>query len=62
MLSYLDATVQEPGMTAEMDQMPSDIGKISVRNYINKFMARQGKLLDATKKSQETTNDSNLRK
>jgi len=60
MLFYL--AVQEPGMMAEMGQMPSDTGKVSVRNYIDTFMARLGKLLDAARKSQEATYDSNLRK
>ena len=49
-------------MMAEMDQMPSDTGKISIRNYIDTFMARQRKLLDAARRSQEATNDSNLKK
>ena len=35
--------------------MPSDTGKVSVRNYIDTFMARQGKLLGAA-------NESNIRK
>ena len=61
-LLFGNATVQEPGMMAEMDQMPSDTGKLSVRTYIDTFMARQGKLLDAARRSQEATNDSNLRK
>ena len=56
-----NATVQEPGMMTEMDQMP-DTGKLAVRTYIDTFMARQGKLLDAARRSQEATNDSNLRK
>ena len=30
---------------------------MSVRNYIDTFMARQGKLLDAAKRPQEATND-----
>ena len=33
-------------MMAEMDQMPRETGKISVRNYIDTFMERQGKLLE----------------
>ena len=51
-----------PGVMAEMDQMPSDPGKISVRNYIDTFMARQGKLQDTARRSKEATNDRNLRK
>ena len=46
---------------AEMDQMPSDIGKLSVRTYIDTFMARQGKLLDAARRSQKA-NENNLKK
>jgi hypothetical protein len=61
-LLFGNATVQEPGMMAEMDQMPSDTGKLSVRTYIDTFMARQGKLLDAARRSQEETNEGNLRK
>ena len=34
----------------------------TVRTYIHTFMARQGKLLDAARISQEATNDSNFRK
>jgi hypothetical protein len=49
-------------MMAEMDQMPSDTGKLSIRTYIDTFMARQGKLLDAARRSQEATNENNLRK
>ena len=45
-------------MMAEMDQMHSDTGKISVRNCIDTFMERLGKLLHAARRS----NVSNLRK
>ena len=57
-----NVTTQEPGMMAEMDQMPSDTVKTSVRDYIDKFMAKQGKLVNAARRSQEATNDDNLRK
>ena len=40
-------------MMAEMDQMPSDTVKISVRDYIDKFMEKQGKLLNVAKISQK---------
>ena len=39
--------------------MPTDLGKISVRYYIDTFMARQGKLLGVARRSQEATNDNN---
>ena len=61
-LLFGNVTTQEPGMMAEMDQMPSDTVKTSVRDYIDKFMAKQGKLVNAARRSQEATNDDNLRK
>ena len=53
-----NSTIQEPDMMKET----SDTGKISVWDYIDTFMARQGKLLDAARRSQEATNNNNLRK
>jgi len=49
-------------MMEKMDQMSSDSGKFSIRDYIDTFMARQGKLLDAARRSLEATKDNNLRK
>jgi len=48
-------------MMAKMDQMINTV-KTSVRDYSDKFMARQWKMLDAARRSQEATNDNNLRK
>ena len=39
-LLFSNATVQEPGMMAVMDQMLSDTEQISIRDYIDTFMAR----------------------
>ena len=47
-------------MMAEMNQLPSDTRQTSIRDYIDTFMARQGKL-EAARRSQEATNDNNLR-
>jgi len=49
-------------MMAEMDQMPSDTVKTSMRDHIDKFMAIQGKLQNAARRSQEATNHNNIRK
>ena len=57
-LLFDNATTQELGMMVEMDQKPRDTVKTSVRDYIDKFMAKQGKLLNAARRE---TND-NLRK
>jgi hypothetical protein len=59
MSSYLET---RQCMMAEMDQMPSDTGELSVRTYIDTFMARQGKHLNTARRSQEATNDGNLKK
>ena len=60
--ALLFGNAQEPSIMAEMDQMLSDTGKVSVRTNIDTFMARQGQLLDAARRSQESTNEGNLRK
>ena len=50
------------GMMAEMDQRPGDNQDKSIRAYIDEFMTRQGKLLNAARKSQEAANENNLPK
>ena len=42
-LLFGNATIQEPGMIAKMDQIPSDTGKTSVRDYIDTFMCHPDK-------------------
>jgi hypothetical protein len=50
-------------MIQELDQMPTaGHPQRSIREYVYKFMATQGKLIDAARRSQTQINDMNLRR
>ena len=57
-----NTTLHEPSFIEELDQAPKNATPISIRSYVEDFMQRQGKLLHAAMRSQEVTNEKNLRK
>ena len=59
-LLFGNAFTQEPFEISEMDQQRNIKTPSSIRDYVEKFMHRQNKLLLAAAKSQQETNDAHL--
>jgi len=49
--------LHEPSFIEELDQTPTNATAVSIRSYVDDFMQRQGKLLNAAMRSQEATNE-----
>ena len=61
-LLFGNAVLHEPSFIEELDQAPTNATPVSIRAYVDDFMQRQGKLLNAALRSQEATNEKPLRK
>ena len=61
-LLFGNATNQEPINSKDMDQQNDTVTPKSIREYVDKFMHRQSKLLLAAAKSQQEANDAHIKR
>jgi hypothetical protein len=59
-LLFGNAIIHEPSIVEELDQAHTHATPVSIRSYVDAFMQRQGKILNAAMRSQEETNIRNL--
>ena len=55
-LLFGNAVLHEPSFIEELDQAPKNATPVSIRENVDDFIQRQGKLLNAAMTSQEATN------
>ena len=56
-LLFGNGVQHEPSSIKELDQAPKNATPVSIRAYVDDFMQRQGKLLNAAMRSQKATNE-----
>jgi hypothetical protein len=61
-LLFGNAINQEPVDIKDMDQQNDTVTPKSIREYVDKFMHRQSKLLLAAARSQQATNDAHIKR
>jgi len=61
-LLFGNAIIHEPSIVEELDQTHNNATPVSIRSYVDAFMLRQEKLLNAAMRSQEKMNVRNLQK